>query len=194
MNIKKVFCCLPKYLLSFFCFVLFKADHVQCSLPLSFSWWRSGYSDHPDATHCSLDHHHYIAAETGNSDLGTEIIMKMKITYFTPDVHCWIWSCAFNLFALAMSRSECNIKQMINLGWNKFSKTWGFASREKFSVQESSNFLPLCQTRKVLFIFMIAQILFLCWLVLIGSDVVDRRDNDAIIEKPGLKASNVVSE
>ena len=38
--------------------------------------------------------------------------------------HCWIWSCAFNLFALAMSRSECNIKQFINLGWNKFSKTY----------------------------------------------------------------------
>ena len=70
----------------------------------------------------------------------------------------------------------------------------GFASREKFSVQESSNFLPLCQTRKVLFIFMIAQILFLCWLVLSGTGVVDRYDNDAIIEKPGLKSSNVVSE
>ena len=41
---------------------------------------------------------------------------------------------------------------------------------------------------------MIEQILFLCWLVLSSTGIFDRCDNDAIIEKPGLKASNVVSE
>ena len=74
-------------LLLFFVLFLFKADHVQCSLPFP------SLDEGPDIpiTQMLLIAPlitTIILAETGNSDLSTEIIMKMTIIHFTPNVHC----------------------------------------------------------------------------------------------------------
>ena len=80
-NSKSVlFCC--RFLVLFF----FKADHVQCSLPFP------SLDEGPDIpiTQMLLIAPlitTIILAETGNSDLSTEVIMKMTIIHFAPDVN-----------------------------------------------------------------------------------------------------------
>ena len=73
-------------LLLFFVLLWFKADHTQCSLPFP------SLDEGPDIpiTQMLLIAPlitTIILAETGNSDLSTEIIMKMTIIHFTPNVH-----------------------------------------------------------------------------------------------------------
>ena len=138
--------------------------------PFSFSWWRSGYSDHPDATHCPLDHHHYIG---WNGQFGSQYR-----DHHEDDDHSFHSKCSpLNLIPSFQFVCSCHVTIRMQhktnyKSWLKqiLKNIWGLASREKFSVQESSNFLPLCQTLKVLFIF-IAQISLFCvgwyWVLLV---------------------------
>ena len=145
--------CLPKYLLLYFC---------CCLKRLPFPSLDEG----PDIP---------ITQMLLIAPLITTIILPLKRAIrISVQRSSWRWRSFISLLNLILCfQFVCSCHVTIRMQHKTIYKSWlkqilknirGFLSREKFSAQESSNFLPLCQT---LFIFMIAQILFF---VLAGTE------------------------